>query len=107
MGENASCTVLAHGLLVRNSEYREKIQMIEQAKFSFDDHASFDARSMQLEIPLNVSSTIDTVTDKLHREFEDHRVQDEENTTQIYWPFLIFLASCAAFIVSIGVWVLS
>ena len=81
--------------------------MIEQAKFSFEDHLSFDARSMQLEIPLNVSSTCSTATDKLRLEFEDHRVQDEQNTTQIYWPFLIFLVSYAAFIVSIGVWVLT
>jgi hypothetical protein len=79
--------------------------MIEQAKFSFDDEVSFDARSMQLEIPLNVGSTSTTATDNLRREFEDHRVQDEQNTTQIYWPFLVFSVSYAALIVSIGVWV--
>jgi hypothetical protein len=89
------------------SEYRSKIPMIEQAKFSFDDHVSFDARSMQLEIPLSVSSTSSIATDKLHREFEDQRVQDEQNTPRIYWPFLIFLVSYAALIVSIGVWALS
>ncbi|MCI0562753.1 MAG: hypothetical protein MN733_30090 [Nitrososphaera sp.] len=61
--------------------------MIEQAKFSFDDHVSSDARWMQLEIPLNVGSTNNTATDKLHTEFEDHRVLDERNTPQIDWSF--------------------
>jgi hypothetical protein len=81
--------------------------MIEQAKFSFDDHVSFDARWMQLEIPLNVSSTTDTATDKLHSEFEDHRVQDERNTPQIDWPFLTFWVSYAVGTVFIAVWALN
>jgi hypothetical protein len=62
--------------------------MIEQAKLSFDDHVSFDARWMQLEIPRNISSTTDTATDKLNSDFEYHRVQDERNTPQIDWPCL-------------------
>jgi hypothetical protein len=61
--------------------------MSEQAKFSFDDHVSLEARSMQLEIPLNVRSTTNTAIDKLHSEFEDHRVQDEQQTPQIDWSF--------------------
>jgi len=77
--------------------------MIEQAKFSFDDQVSFDARLMQLEIPLNVSSTTSTATDKLHSKFEDHRVQDEQNTPQIDWLFLTFWTSYAAGIVYIAV----
>ena len=81
--------------------------MIEQAKFSFDDQVSFDARSIQLEIPLNVSSTSDTVTDTLHGEFEDDRVHDEQHTPQIDWPFLSFWTSYAAGIVSIAVWALT
>jgi hypothetical protein len=80
--------------------------MIEQAKFSFDDHVSFDARSMQLEIPLIVRSTINTATVKLHREFEDHRVQ-HEHTPQIDWPFLTFWVSYAVAIVFIAVWALT
>ena len=52
---------------------------------------TFGARSIQLEIPVNVSSTTDTATDTLHREFEDHRVQDERHTPQIDWLFLTFL----------------
>jgi hypothetical protein len=81
--------------------------MIEQAKFSFDDQVSFDARLMQLEIPLNISSTTNTATDKLHSEFEDHWVQDEQNTPQINWLFLTFWTSYAASIVSIAVWALT
>jgi hypothetical protein len=80
--------------------------MIEQAKFSFDDQVSFDARLMQLEIP-NVSSTTSTATDKLHSEFEDHRLQDEQNTPQIDWLFLTFWTSYGAGIVSIAVWALT
>ena len=64
--------------------------MIEQAKCSLDDHVSFDARWMQLEIPLNVNSITNTATDKPHSEFEDHRAQDERNTPQTDWPFLAF-----------------
>jgi hypothetical protein len=45
--------------------------MIEQAKFSFDHQVSFDARLMQLEIPLHVSSTTSTATDKRHIQFEE------------------------------------
>ena len=81
--------------------------MIEQAKFSFDDQVGFDARWMQLEIPLHVSSTTSTATDKLHSEFEDHRVQDEQNTPQINWLFLTFWTSYAAGIASIAVWALT
>jgi hypothetical protein len=81
--------------------------MIEQAKFSFDDQVSFNARLMLLEIPLNVSSTTRTATDKLHSEFEDHRVQDEQNTPQIDWPFLTFWTSYVAGIVYIAVWALT
>ena len=81
--------------------------MIEQAKFSFDDHVSFDARWTQLEMPLNVSSTTNTVADKLHSEFEDHRVQDEQHKPQIDWLFLTFWTSYAAGIVSIAVWTLT
>jgi hypothetical protein len=81
--------------------------MIEQAKFSFDDHVSFDARSMQLEIPLIVRSTTNTATVKLHREFEDHRVQDERNTPQIDWPFLTFWVSYAVGTVFIAAWALT
>jgi|SRR4029434_858226 hypothetical protein len=91
----------------QKSEYRRKISMIEKAKFSFDDHVSFDARSMQLEIPLIVNSTTNTATDKLHSEFEDHRVQDEQNTLQMDWLFLTFWTSYAAGIVSIAVWALT
>jgi hypothetical protein len=91
----------------QKSEYRRKIPMIEQAKFSFDEHVSFDARSMQLEIPLNVNSTTNTATDKLHSEFEDHRVQDEQNTPQMDWLFLTFWTSYAAGIASIAVWALT
>ena len=79
----------------------------QQAKLSFDDHVSFDARSMQLEIPLIVNSTTNTATDKLHSEFEDHRVQDEQNTLQMDWLFLTFWTSYAAGIVSIAVWALT
>jgi hypothetical protein len=87
MSENAPCTALAHGLLFKKSEYPRKIPMIEQAKFSFDDHASFDAHGMGLEIPLNIGSTNNTATDKLDTQFEDHRVLDERNTPQIDWSF--------------------
>ena len=97
------------GTLTANhkSEYRRKIPMIEKAKFSFDDHVSFDVRSMQLEIPLIVRSTTNTATVKLHRDFEDHRVQDEQHTPQIDWSFLTFWVSYAVAIVSIAVWVLT
>ena len=81
--------------------------MIEQAKFSFDDHVSFDARSMQLKIPLNVNSTTNSATDKPHSEFEDHRAQDERNTPQTDLPFLTFWVSYAAGIVFIAVWALT
>ena len=81
--------------------------MIERAKFSFKDQVSFDARLMQLEIPLNISSTTNTATDKLHSEFEDPWVQDEQNTPQINWLFLTFWTSYAAGIVSIAVWALT
>jgi hypothetical protein len=81
--------------------------MIEQAKFSFDDHVSFDARWMQLEIPLLVSSTTSTATVKLRNEFEDHRVQDEQIAPQIDWLFLTFWTSYAAGIVFIAVWALT
>ena len=81
--------------------------MIEVAKLSFDEQVSFDAQSMQLEIPLNVSSTTSTATDKLHREFEDHRVRAERNTSQIDWPFLTFWTSYAAGVVFIAVWALT
>jgi len=81
--------------------------MIERAKFSFKDQVSFDARLMQLEIPLNISSTTNTATDKLHSEFEDPWVQDEQNTPQINWLFLTFWTSYAASIVSIAVWALT
>jgi hypothetical protein len=91
----------------QKSEYRRRIPMIDQAKFSFDDRVSFHARSMQLEIPLIVRSTTNTTTVKLHREFEDHRVQDEQNTPQIDWSFLTFWVSYAVAIVSIAVWVLT
>jgi hypothetical protein len=96
------------GTLTANhkSEYRRKIPMIEKAKFSFDDHVSFDARSMQLEIPLFVRSTTNTATVKLHSEFEDHRVQDE-HTPQIDWPFLTFWFSYAVAIVFIALLVLT
>lgn len=80
--------------------------MIEQAKFSFDDHVSFDARSIQLEIPLLVSSPTSTATVKLHSEFEDHRVQDEQITPQIDWLYLTFWTSYAAVIV-FAVWALT
>ena len=80
--------------------------MIEQAKFCFDDHVTFDARSMQLEIPLNVSSTTDTATDIPHSEFEDHRVQDKQHSPPIDWLFLTFWISYTAGIVSITVWAL-
>lgn len=76
--------------------------MIEQAKFSFDDHVSFDAQSMQLEIPLNHISTTNSAT-----EFEDYRIQDEKNTPQIDWPFLTFWVSYPAAIVFIAVWALT
>jgi hypothetical protein len=81
--------------------------MIEQEKCSFDDHVSFDARWMQLEIPLNVNSITNTATDKPHSEFEDHRAQDERNTPQTDWPFLAFWVSYAAGIVFIAVWALT
>jgi hypothetical protein len=81
--------------------------MIERAKFSFKDQVSFDARLMQLEIPLNISSTTNTATDQLHSEFEDPWVQDEQNTPQINWLFLTFWTSYAASIVSIAVWALT
>jgi hypothetical protein len=81
--------------------------MIEQAEFSFDDHASFDARWMQLEIPLNVSSTTNPAADKVHTEFEDHRVQDERSTPQTEWPFLTFWVSYVLGIVFIAVWALT
>jgi hypothetical protein len=81
--------------------------MIEQAKFSSDDQVTFGARSIQLEIPVNVSSTTNTATDTLHSEFEDHRVQDERHTPQIDWLFLTFWTSYAAGIVSIAVWALT
>jgi hypothetical protein len=61
---------------------------------------------MQLEIPLIVRSTINTATVKLHREFEDHRVQ-HEHTPQIDWPFLTFWVSYAVAIVFIAVWALT
>jgi hypothetical protein len=80
--------------------------MIELAKLSFDDQVGFDARLMQLEIPLHVSSTTSTATDKLHSEFEDHRVQDEPNTPQIDWLYLTFWTSYAAVIV-FAVWALT
>ena len=80
--------------------------MIDQAKFSFDDHVSFDARSMQLEIPLIVRPTSNTASVKLHSEFEDHRVQDEPNTPQIDWLYLTFWTSYAAVIV-FAVWALT
>jgi hypothetical protein len=81
--------------------------MIEQAKFSIDDHMSFDARWSQLEIPLNVSSITSSATDKLHSEFEDYRVKDEPTAPQINWSFLTFWASYAAAIVSIVAWALT
>lgn len=82
--------------------------MIEQAKFSFDDDGvNFDARSMQLEIPANVSSTTDTATDILHSEFEDQRIQDKQQTPPIDWLFLTFWTSYAAGIISITVWTLT
>ena len=81
--------------------------MIEQAKFSFDDHVSCDARWIELEIPLNVGATTNTATDKLQSEFEDHRVQDEQKTLRIDWSFLTFWVSYTAAIVSIVVWVLA
>ena len=100
MSENAPCPVLAHRLLI-------KIPMIEQAKFSFHDHVSFDARWMQLEIPLNINSTTNPATDKPHSEFEDHRAQDERNTPQTDWPVLTSWVSYAAGIVFIAVWALT
>ena len=81
--------------------------MIEQAKFSFDDQVSFDARSIQLEKRLNISSTTDTMSDTLHSEFEDDRVHDEEHTPQIDWLFLTFWTSYVTGIVSIAVWALT
>lgn len=104
---NTPCTMLAHGLLTGKSEYRRKMPMIEQAKFSFDDQVSFDARWIQLEIPLNVSSTTNPSTDKLHTQFEDHRIQDGRNIPQTDWPFLTFWVSYAAAIVFIAVWALT
>jgi hypothetical protein len=81
--------------------------MIEQTEFLFDDKASFDAQLMHLEIPLNVSSPISTATDKLHSEFEDHRVQRGQETPQIDWLFLTFWSSYAAGIGYIAVWALT
>jgi hypothetical protein len=80
--------------------------MTEQAQFSFDDQVSFDARSIQLETPLNVSSATDTATDTLHGEFEDHRA-NEHHRPRIDWLFLTFWTSYAAGIVSIAVWALT
>jgi hypothetical protein len=98
--------VLAHGLL--KERISEEDTVIEPAKFSFDDHVSFDARWMQLEIPLNVIARQPIPrTDKLHSEFEDHRVQDERNTPQIDWPFLTFWVSYAVGTVFIAVWALN
>jgi hypothetical protein len=81
--------------------------MIDLAKLSFDNQVSFEARMMQLELPLHVSSTPSTATGELHSEFEDYRVQDERNTSQIDWPFLTFWTSYAAGIASIAVWALT
>jgi hypothetical protein len=81
--------------------------MIEQTKFSFDDHVSLDARWMKLEIPPNVSSITNIAADKDHIEFEDHRVRDERNTAQTNWRFLTFWVSSAAGIVLIAVWALT
>lgn len=81
--------------------------MLQQAKFSFDDHVSFDAQGMALEIPLNGSSPTNITTDELHSEFEDHRVQDERNTPQTDWPFLTFWFSYAAGIVFVVFWTLT
>jgi hypothetical protein len=79
--------------------------MVEQTSF-FDARVNFDAQWMQLEIPLNVSSTTNPATRKLHREFEDHRSQDERYTTKIDWPFLSFWVSYVAGIAFNTLWAL-
>ena len=79
--------------------------MIEQTSF-FDAPVNFDAQRIQLEIPLNVSSTTHPTTGKFYREFEDHRSQDEGNSAKIDWLFLTFWISYVMGIAFIVYWVL-
>ncbi|HEY3038009.1 MAG TPA: hypothetical protein VGJ66_04685 [Pyrinomonadaceae bacterium] len=81
--------------------------MILREKMSFDDEQSFDPRSLQLELPFDVSWTTDTATDKLHHQFEDHRIISETVTPRLGWPKLTLWVSYAAGIMFIAAWALN
>jgi hypothetical protein len=106
---NAPYRAVAH-VMLKQQRVRtpEEDTMIQRAKLPFDHQVSFHTPSMRLQIPLDASSTINTATDKLLSEFEDHRVHGEKTgRPRVDWLLVTFWSSYAAGIGSIAIWALA
>jgi hypothetical protein len=74
-----------------------KKMTINESEMSFEKQVSFDLHSVNLEIPFAVSWMNNSATDKLHKEFEDHRSEDErfplreERSFLTSWPGYVVL----------------